>query len=73
MAWLIRDQRTLLDKTACSGGKYPPTCSNGTSFLDLDPDGFSDCPGETDNNNSTPLIINSIIHILLLLFIALLA
>ena len=38
LAWIIRDQPYLLDVISCNG-KYP-TCSNGTSFKDLQPHDF---------------------------------
>ena len=38
LAWLIRDNRHLLP------GVIYGKCSNGTSFKDLDPNGFASCP-----------------------------
>ena len=38
LTWLIRDNRHLLTKV------YGGQCSNGTSFEELDPQGFADCP-----------------------------
>ena len=38
LAWLIRDNRNLLK--VVDGA----TCSNGTGFEELDPDGFQNCP-----------------------------
>ena len=38
LAWLIRDNRELLPYLDDTG-----TCSNGTTFEDLDPNGFADC------------------------------
>ena len=37
LAWLIRDNRQLLKAT------YGATCSNGTYFERLNPNGFGDC------------------------------
>ena len=41
LAWLIRDQRNLLKRFS---EEYPPRCSNGTLFSDLDPKGYDNCP-----------------------------
>ena len=38
LVWLIRDNRHLL------AAVYGATCSNGTVFKDLDPNGYADCP-----------------------------
>ena len=43
MAWIIRNNRHLLDAFVESS---PPTCSDDTSFDSLDPDGFDNCPLE---------------------------
>ena len=38
LAWLIRDNRKLLPSVEQG------TCSNGTTFDQLDPNGFAECP-----------------------------
>ena len=38
LAWLIRDNRPLL-RPILNGG-----CNNGSSFINLDPNGYNDCP-----------------------------
>lgn len=38
LSWLIRDNPTLLIAV------YKGTCSNGTTFEQLNPDGFANCP-----------------------------
>ena len=47
LAWLIRDNRNLLQAS------YKGTCSNGTTFENLNPNGFSNCP-----------VIDFILHII---------
>ena len=47
LAWLIREKPNLLDVTTCHGEFKLPICSNGTSFSELNPNGFADCPVET--------------------------
>ena len=42
LAWLIRDQPYLLEKTNCYSGK--PTCSNNTLLKNLHPERFDVCP-----------------------------
>jgi len=46
LTWLIRDNRHLLQ--AVAGGAQ---CSNETYFVDLDPNGFTDCPVILPKNN----------------------
>lgn len=40
LSWLIRDNRNLL---SAFDTFYPPRCSNGTYFSELNPDGYVDC------------------------------
>lgn len=48
LAWIIRDNRNLLPAV------YLGQCSNGTTFEDLDPNGYNDCPIlETDTKPSS--------------------
>lgn len=48
LAWLIRDNRHLLLPMMAyaknNSQTNPPTCSNGTSFIYLDPKGIQNCP-----------------------------
>ena len=51
LSWLIRDNRRLMfrvDNTA--------TCSNGTNFNDLNPEGYRECPAAAN------IIANTIYH-----------
>ena len=48
MAWLVRDEPNLIIKAIWDFD--PPRCSNGTSFFDLDPNGFEDCLNESIKN-----------------------
>lgn len=41
MAWLIRDHHQLLSHLT-----FFPLCSNGSDFMDLNPDGYSKCQKE---------------------------
>ena len=47
LAWLIRDNRNLLPAV------YLGQCSNGTTFEDLDPIGYNECP--ILSTDTTPL------------------
>ena len=45
LAWLIRDNPHFIKnvKTYYSGNTTP-TCTNGTRFVDLNPNAYNDCP-----------------------------
>ncbi len=49
LAWLIRDNRDLLNATKSSG------CSNGTRFEDLNPEGFVDCDPQELTTATPPI------------------
>ena len=49
LAWLIRDRQYLLKHLNCVDGA--PKCSNGTSFENLDPARFAECPNKATVHN----------------------
>ena len=63
LAWLIRDGWKLLDYL------YFATCSNGTLFKHLNPNGFKKCPSSSTNSTAPMLLSNHITYLIVFLLL----